>query len=195
MIRPLREDDLPEALALLDDAIGAGWFAGPDLRAAPGRLALVAEDGGRVAGLAGCRVLAVEELARTLPAPAAEPFARFAASRPAAADALMLTVAAVAPSHRGRGLYAAMLAARLEWGAAAGAGVAAALGWSPPDGCHIEGSVLRAGFARLAEVPGPVEGFSGACPYCGESCRCDYVLFARRLSPPGAAPAPSAGGR
>lgn len=97
----------------------------------------------------------------------------------------MLDLAAVAPAARGRGHYRALLADRLTWGAARGAGHALAFGWTPPDGCHIAAAMEGAGFVARAPLPGFFHTASietGAlCPACGNPCRCAAVLFTRPI--------------
>jgi len=195
VIRPLRAEDVPAALALLEEGIGPGWIGPDDLRPGPSRHLVVAEEGGRVVGAAACAVRPLGEVLAELPSNGRARLGAFAGDDPATAPVVVLDVAAVGPRYRGRGHYAGMLDSRMEWARAAGADIALAIGWAPPDGCHIAGSVGRAGFARLAELPGYYEGLDGQCPHCGRPCRCAAVLFARRLSPAGAAPAPGAGGR
>ena len=174
VIRPLRADDVPAALALLDEASARldrpGQTCGPR-RAAPPRRGR----GRRAAswGLAGC---AVGPSARCSPSSrptAGRALARFAARRPRGGPgcARARRSPPSRPRYRGRGLYAAMLAARLEWGAAAGAGIAA----GPRLGARPTGATSRArcgGPASRASprCRGPVRGASsGACPYCGRA--------------------------
>ena len=70
------------------------------------------------------------------------------------ADGRGSDLAVVAPAARGRGLYRALIDDRVAWALGEGAGLAVALGWTPPDGCHIAAAMARAGFTAVAEIPG-----------------------------------------
>ena len=106
---------------------------------------------------------------------------------PATPTLVFLKMAVVAPPARGRGLYGALLEDRIAWGRREGADLAIALGWTPPDGCHIAPAMARAGFAALAEIPGAYRSESvsagAVCPVCGPPpCECSGVLFSRWIA-------------
>jgi len=186
MIRALTDDDLAASLAIVDEGIGVGWVGADDLRPMPARRAVVAEHEGRVAGVATAMLRPVDEL-RDGGNP--ELWAALSAEIDgAAAPILVLDVAVVAPSARGRGLYTALVEDRVAWGRRQGAPLAMAIGWTPPDGCHIAPAMARSGFARRAELAGfywsPSIAAGAVCPACGEPpCECAAILFTRRIAP------------
>ncbi len=185
MVRPLAEDDLAVALAIVEEGIGVGWVSADDLRPKPGRRVVVAEHDGRVAGVATAVLRNAGALVE-----AAHPDVRAALRGEigtATSTLLVLDMAVVAPAARGRGLYGALVGDRIAWGGREGASVAIALGWAPPDGCHIAPAMARAGFAALAEIAGVYASASvsaaAVCPACGDPpCECAAVLFSRRIA-------------
>lgn len=187
MVRPIVESDLEVALGIVDEGIGSGWTGLDDLRPGPGRRVVVAEHDGRVAGVAGARLRDAATLLETAnPDAAAALLVRIGSARP---RVVVLDVAVVAPAARGRGLYGALVDDRVAWGRREGAGLAVALGWSPPDGCHIAPAMARAGFTALAEIGGVYRSdsvsASAVCPACGPApCGCSGVLFSRWLAAP-----------
>ena len=187
MVRPIVESDLEVALGIIDEGIGSGWTGLDDLRAGPGRRVVVAEHDGRVAGVATARLRDVATLLENAnPDVAVALLARIGPARP---RVVLLDMAVVAPAARGRGLYGALVDDRVAWGRRKGAGLAVALGWTPPDGCHIAPAMARAGFTALAEIAGFYRSdsvsASAVCPACGPApCECSGVLFSRWLAVP-----------
>jgi GNAT superfamily N-acetyltransferase len=186
VVRPIADDELEAALAIVDEGIGPGWTALDDLRPAPGVRVVVAELDGRVAGVATARLRETATLLER-----AHPdtsVALRAEIGPAMPTVVVLNLAVVAPPSRGRGIYRALLDDRVSWGRREGAGLAVALGWAPPDGCHIAPAMARAGFTALAEIPGVYRADSVAagavCPACGPPpCDCPGVFFSRWVAP------------
>jgi GNAT superfamily N-acetyltransferase len=183
VIRPLRDADLPLALAIAQEGVGSGWAERDDLLPAPRRRVVVAETGGVIAGVATSGLRHAAGLLER-----GHPVARrtlAAAGIRTGQTILLLDLAAVTPAARGRGLYTALLADRLAWGARRGAAYAVAFGWTPPDGCHIAPAMARAGFAAHAAIPlffHETSLLNGArCPACGNPCVCAAVLFTRLL--------------
>jgi GNAT superfamily N-acetyltransferase len=183
MIRPIADEDLGVALTIAEEGLGVGWLGLDDLRPTPGRRVVVAEHDGRVAGVASAVLRDVEGL---LEAARADVGAALRAEiGPSSTPTLvLLDMAVVAPSARGRGLYRALLDDRIAWGRREGADLAIALGWTPPDGCHIAPAMARAGFTALAEVAGAYRSSSlsagAACAACGPPpCECASILFSR----------------
>jgi len=171
---------------MAETAVGPGWATREDLEPAPGRLVVVGELDGRVAGVATARVDGPEGFRTHRMS-----LVRESLSPVLVADAMrvvLLDLAVVAPAARRRGLYGAPLRARTDWGAAQGASVAVAFGWTPPDGCHIAPAMESAGFERLALIEGFFHdaslGVDAICPECGPPpCSCAAVLFARPVDP------------
>lgn len=146
---------------------------------------VVGELDGRVAGVATARVDGPEGLRTHRMA-----LVRESLSPVLGADAMrvvLLDLAVVAPDARRRGLYGALLRTRIDGGASQGASVVVALGWAPPDGCHIAPAMESAGFARLALIKDffldASRGVDAICPECGPPppCSCAAVLFARSV--------------
>lgn len=185
MIRPLRDPDLPRALAIAQEGVGAGWAEREDLLPDPLRRVVVAETADGLAGVAtaGLRE-ATALLGHRHPAVRRQ---LAAAGVRAGGTVLVLDLAAVSPDARGRGLYTALLADRLAWGAAQGAAHALAFGWTPPDGCHIAPAMIHAGFVGHAPIPRFFHdaslGNGSNCPVCGNPCLCAAVVFTRPLGP------------
>ncbi len=185
MVRPIADEDLDVALAIVEEGIGAGWTKRDDLRPAPGRRVIVAEHDGRVAGVATASVREAEALLER-----ADPDVRAALRKEigvARPTVVVLDLAVVAPAARGRGLYRALIDDRVAWALGEGAGLAVALGWTPPDGCHIAPAMARAGFAAVAEIPGVYRSSSvsagGVCPACGPPpCGCAGIVFSRWIA-------------
>jgi len=183
VIRPIRDADLPTALGIAEGAVGPGWADREDLTPGPRRRVVVAQAAEGIAGVAAAGLRgAAGVLERAHPVVRRELTAAGVGNRD---TVLLLDVAAVLPAARGRGLYTALLADRLAWGARHGAAYAVAFGWTPPDGCHIAPAMARAGFVAHAEVPlffHETSLLNGArCPSCGNPCVCAAVLFARPL--------------
>jgi GNAT superfamily N-acetyltransferase len=150
---------------------------------------MVAEEGGRVVGVATAGLVPLAARLRRAAAGVREPLARHAGEVARDPEALLLDLdlGVVAEEARGRGLYGRLLADRLAWGAGRGAVLAMSMGWRAPDGCHIEGSMARAGFTRLATVEefflAASEATGSGCPFCGSPCRCPADLFVRWIGP------------
>ncbi len=183
MIRPLADADLLQALAIAQEAVGPGWAERGDLLPDPLRRVVVAVDAEGLVGVATAGLKEAGGLLRHR-----DPRVGRALGEAGIAGhetLLLLDLAAVAPSARGRGHYRALLDDRLAWGARAGALHALAFGWTPPDGCHIARAMELAGFVNRAELPGFFHEASiqtGAlCPECGNPCTCSAVVFTRPI--------------
>jgi GNAT superfamily N-acetyltransferase len=185
MVRSISEGELEVALAIVEEGIGTGWTTLDDLRPTPERRVVVAEHDGRVAAVAIARLRATAILMERAHPDAAAALGTVIG--PAAPTVVVLSMAVVAPPARRRGLYGALVDDRVAWGLREGAGLAIALGWAPPDGCHIAPAMARAGFTALAQIAGVYRSDSIAagavCPACGPPpCDCPGVLFSRWIA-------------
>lgn len=189
VIRPLLETDKPDAAAVLDDAVGAGFWRFAEGAGARSFVAVVAE---RPAGI----VITCLE-------PGDDPDVRAAfagsAAAPAAGEPVMhVRQLAVASAARRAGLASRLLARAESEALALGAEVSFAFGWLPagrpePDAVPF---YAKAGYAAGPDIAGfYAEGSvaTGAlCPYCGEPpCRCAARPFVKALAPTCAASAPT----
>jgi GNAT superfamily N-acetyltransferase len=90
-----------------------------------------------------------------------------------------LETLAVAPSARGCGLGAKLLAACLQTLRQAGAVTALSLAWRAP-GPRAEGLLRAAGLMEVAAVPAfwaQADAANNYCPYCGRDCVCTAALY------------------
>lgn len=194
MIRTLVPGDADRAIAIAAAGIGPGWIGPGELTPAPGRRVVVAEEHGSVVGVATAALVPLTERLEGATTGVRDPLSRHAGAvaRDRKALLLDLDLGVVAEESRGRGVYGRLLADRIAWGAREGAVLAMSIGWRAPDGCHIEGSMARAGFTRLATIDEFYLASSTAagsgCPFCGSPCRCPADLFARWIGPARAEP-------
>jgi GNAT superfamily N-acetyltransferase len=180
VIRSLRDADRPSAAALLDDAVGAGFWR---FAHGPGALSLVAVDGAVVTGIV---------IARLEPGDAPDARTALAGFAPPGEGELVLHVRqlAVAPAARRRGLASRLLTRAEAEAVPLGARTAFAFGWLPagrpePDAVPFYGAAGYAAQADIADFYAADSIATGAtCPYCGEPpCRCAVRPFVKVLAP------------
>jgi GNAT superfamily N-acetyltransferase len=180
VIRRLLDTDRPAAAALLDDAVGAGFWRFAD---GAGALSLVAVADEVPAGI----VITCLE-------PDDDPDVRTALAgfRAPAEGELVLHVRqlAVAPEARRLGLASQLLARAETEAVALGARVAFAFGWLPagrpePDAVPFYAAAGYTARPDIADFYAEGSVASGAdCPYCGAPpCRCAVRPFVKILAP------------
>ena len=182
VIRPLLASDRPAAAALLNDAVGAGFWRFAD---GAGALSFVAASG---EGVAGVVITCLE--------PADDPDVRTAlagrATTHAEAEAPVLHIRqlAVAPAARRGGLASRLLARAEAEALARGATAAFAFGWLPagrpePDAVPFYEAAGYVAGPDIADFYAEASVATGAlCPYCGEPpCRCAVRPFVKVLAP------------
>ena len=181
MIRALLDADRPAAAALLDDAVGAGFWRFAEGEGARSFVAVTAH------GVAGIVITCLE--------PGADPDVRAAFAGSAAAPAereLVLHVRqlAVAREVRRLGLASRLLARAEAEALALGARAAFAFGWLPvgrpePDAVPFYEATGYTAGPDIADFYAEGSVATGAvCPYCGDPpCRCAVRPFVKDLAP------------
>ena len=184
-MRPLESKDLDEVAALVDEAVGAGYFQPADVDL---RLSFVAFAGGRLAGTAVGSLQAASSTAwmpGALQAAVQSLVAQTeAVVRRPATPLLHVRELAVAPPERRRGIGAALLEAVEVAGRDAGARAAFALAWIPtaPDRPTSAGLFRRLGWRDLGIEPDFYAAAGAVCPVCGPPpCRCAARVFFKDL--------------
>ena len=182
MLRPLLDTDRPAAAALLDDAVGAGFWRFAE---GAGAISLVAVTGQGVAGI----VIACLE-------PGDDPDARAALAGSTAAPSeaggpvLHIRQLAVAREARRAGLASRLLAHAETEALALGAEVAFAFGWLPagrpePDAVPFYAAAGYTAGPDIADFYAESSVATGAvCPFCGDPpCHCAVRPFVKDLTP------------
>lgn len=176
-----------EAAALLNASLGEGFVSASDLAGLTGGNGLLVRARGRRSQLIGAATARVLTPAQTV---SLQDKLRAADSH---GDVLAghrigeLTSSSVIPSARGRGVGTQMLQARVAFLKNSGCRCAVVASWvSAGVGYSSLGMLERAGFTRLATVPGywadeqRTVGYS--CPDCGLHCRCTAVIMVLDLA-------------
>jgi GNAT superfamily N-acetyltransferase len=180
-ITPLHSD-FELANALVAEALGAGWYTVQKLEAmaaAPNaRLFGARDEASTLLGVANAIRLGAEDHA----------FYRVFGG---AADVLegkqvgSLSLSAVVPEMRGRGLGSALMRARLDWLREQGCNYAVGISWKSGL-AHTSQTVFdRHDFTVLATSDSFFEAesqkYGHGCPVCGSPCRCRALFYGRAL--------------
>lgn len=89
-------------------------------------------------------------------------------------------------SYRGIGIGGMLTEYLTEAMANEGINKIVAFGWEDSAGCHIEGTLLRAGYERIKRIEkfwynDSIEN-QYSCPTCGNPCKCSAVLFIKNFA-------------
>jgi GNAT superfamily N-acetyltransferase len=166
VLRPIRLTDLPAVTALLDEALGAGFWS-LDL-GAPG-CHRVAEADGAIVGVASAVIVETVEEAASAQGPVG-----------------LVRLVAVAQPARQEGLGTLLVEAAANECLRLGAASLAAFAWvhGGSGACPLAGVLQRLGFVRERRL----EGFyarvgAGPCPAChSDPCTCAADLYVRFAS-------------
>lgn len=176
-ISPL-QSDFEEATELVAEALGPGWYNVAKFetmsQAPNARLLGARDEAGKLLGVANAVCLATEDLA-------------FYRAFGDAADVLegkrvgALSLSAVAPSMRGRGLGSALMRERLAWLRQQGCDYAVGISWQSGL-THTSKTVFdRYAFTTLATSDTFFEResqkYGYGCPVCGSPCRCRALFY------------------
>lgn len=174
VVEPLQNLHVPGALALVDDAFGAGYLDAGHLAGHVGSdrgLALVATTGGRVHGL-----VAVSLDAPVVPADQQDALDDLLPPGVAGID-----VVVVSPDARGHGLGTRLLARALGHLADAGADQVGTLAWVHGGRAPVLGPLTRLGHRQVGVLERPWHADSLArgydCPACGRPCTCPALVL------------------
>jgi GNAT superfamily N-acetyltransferase len=180
-ISPLR-DSFAEAKQLLDQAIGVGWFTTEKLQtmsqAANGQLLCARDDEDALLGVASVIALDAQQVG----------FYRVFGDAAQILDGKRvgaLSLSALIPSMRGKGLGSAMMRARLTWLRERDCNYAVGISWLSGLTHTSKGVFERYGFEVLAvshtffEAESREHGYG--CPACGFPCRCTGLLYGLAL--------------
>ena len=171
-VRPLGPADMPAASALLDAALGTGFWT-LDLDAPGSHLVAVAE--GEIVGVSSAIMADVLGEAPGLEGPVG-----------------LIRLVAVRPDARGKGLGRRLVSAAEEGCVRLGAASLAAFAWvyGSSGDCPLAGILERLGFLRMERLAGfyasVTSGADGrVCPQCrSEPCVCAADLYVKLLSTP-----------
>ncbi|MET4144324.1 ribosomal protein S18 acetylase RimI-like enzyme [Arthrobacter sp. UYCo732] len=97
-----------------------------------------------------------------------------------------LKSSAVTPAARGQGIGSAMVRERLDYLRGQGCRYAVSASWVSNNGAHSSlGPLARAGFERVAAIPGywaaDQEAAGYLCEDCGAACTCTAIIMIHRF--------------
>jgi GNAT superfamily N-acetyltransferase len=182
LIHSLELDEIPAALALLDETLGAGYISQTELEqylsTSEKFLLAAANREGRLQGVLLAHLDTQGAIPQLTPAQAQLVESSTASERQAFIKSL-----AVQKTARGQGIGTSLILAaegRL-WGWSAS--VIVTLAWADQHGCHLEGVLTKLNYRLLDKTPrfwyqdSLSKGYQ--CPTCGNPCECAAWLFAK----------------
>lgn len=185
-IRDLQEDECPSVVELFDACLGEKFIGVEAVRGLvdnPDALVVGSFCGDRLISAATAMLMA--DRGQLLAGMPVDQRGAIRALLPAGVPVGLLKSSAVTASHRGLGVGAAMVHARMDILGARGAGAFLSLGWTDGAGCHAQKPLERGGLQAVADIPDFWREDSLAagygCPSCGHPCRCIARVFTRVL--------------
>jgi ribosomal protein S18 acetylase RimI-like enzyme len=190
VVRPMTKEDIPEALALLGEALGHRYVTSESLhrfaRKQEATCAYVAQTaGGLIVGAATGMVVDPKKLETAVPTGSGEAVRRLVPEVEYHRVGVLKSVA-VSPSAQSRGVGTALAREVTKHLWSDHATCALSFGWYDEDGCHIQGVVESLGFHKQGELSefwhqDSIE-HNYECPSCGSPCVCTAVTFLAKSS-------------
>lgn len=176
-VRLMRKYDVQETLGLLNQALGEGYVSAVDLGGTS--MAFVAiDDTGTIVGAAtGCIVSSIGEAVPVDQVGTVESLV----PEVCCGSTGVLKSVAVSAGMQGRGIGLAISEAVTDALFQNGAGCVVSIGWTDDDGCHIEGTLIKLGYAKRGEIndfwlqDSLEQEYS--CPSCEGACKCSAIIF------------------